>query len=122
MTESEIKEMRRKLDEQYKKDRETLDRMLDFMHRSKSPISPPPSNDDVAPLTINERIANYIFEMDGNFTMQDAWRFIKERDPEFANNLNRQTMSTGLWRMNKDGKIKIIIPKRGKSAAIYSKV
>ena len=58
--------------------------------------------------------------MEGNFTMRDAWKFIKEKDPEFGSGLNRQSMSTALWKMKNAGKIKIIIHKKGKSAAIYS--
>ena len=122
MNESEVREMRRKLDEQYKKDRETLDRMLDLILRSTGGDARSSASDGNAKaLTINERVANYIFQMDGNFTMQDAWKFIKDKDPDFAATLNRQSMSTAMWRMNKAGDIKIIIPKKGKSAAIYSK-
>lgn len=122
MNESEVREMRRKLDDQYKKDRETLDRMLDLILRSHGGSSRVSSSDENAKsATINERIASCILQMESNFTMQDAWKFVKEKDPEFAATLNRQAMSTALWKMNKAGDIKIIIPKKGKSAAIYSK-
>lgn len=122
MNESEVREMRRKLDDQYKKDRETLDRMLDLILRSNgSGVRNSASEENSKALTINERIASHIFQMDGNFTMQDAWKFIKDKDPEFSATLNRQSMSTAIWKMNKAGDIKIIIPKKGKSAAIYSK-
>ena len=122
MTETEVREMRRNLDEQYKKDRETLDRMLDLILRSNgSNKRGSESSESVRSMTINERIANHIFQMDGNFTMQDAWKFIKEKDPEFGATLNRQAMSTAIWKLNKSKDIKIIIPKKGKSAAIYSK-
>ena len=121
MTESELREMRRKLDDQYKRDRETIDRMLDLVIRSKgagNPSSPPAEIEKG--LTINERIAKHVYEMEGNFTMQDAWKFIKDQDPEFGVSINRQTMSTAIWKLNKSGEIKVIIPKKGKSAAIYS--
>jgi len=39
----------------------------------------------------------------------------------FGADLTRQALSTGLWKMKKAGTIKIIIPKKGSSAAIYSK-
>jgi hypothetical protein len=121
MNESELRAMRRNLDEQYKKDRETLDRMLDLILRSKGTESVRHSEEPPGALTINERIAAFVDEIEGNFTMQDAWKFIREKDPEFGAALNRQTMSTAMWKMNKAKVIKIIIPKKGKSAAIYSK-
>lgn len=114
--------MRRKLDDQYKKDRETLDRMLDFIVRSKgAPSSRDGAQSEEKELTINERVASYVMEMESNFTMQDAWKFIKEKSPEFGTSLTRQSMSTALWKMKKAGAIKIIIPKKGQSSAIYSK-
>lgn len=122
MNEAEVREMRRKLDEQYKRDRDTLDRMLDLITRAKGAknsqlkeVEAPES------LTIQDRIAGFILQMDTNFTMQDVWKFIKEKDADFGNELTRQALSTGLWNMKKDGTIKIIIPKKGSSAAIYSK-
>lgn len=122
VTESELRDMRRKLDEQYKKDRETLDRMLDFTLRSKGASDVgPATKDNPSALTINQRIADHVIQIEGNFTMQDAWRFIKEKDPEFGKTLTRMSMSTGIWKMHKAGAIKIIIPKKGRSAAIYSK-
>lgn len=121
MTESEVREMRHKLDDQYKKDRDTLDRMLDLISRSNGSVEAPTLDDSLRSLTINDRIARHVFMMQGNFTMQDAFSFIKEHDSEFASTLNRQSMSTALWKMKGKGDIKIIIPKRGKSAAIYSK-
>ena len=122
MNETELRDMRRKLDDQYKKDRETLDRMLYFIVRARGGADSPSRNESAQKgLTINERIAAYIFQIDENFTMQDAWKFIKEKDPEFGSSLNRQAMSTALWKMTKSRDIKIIIPKKGKSAAIYSK-
>ena len=123
MTESEVRAMRHKLDEQYKKDRETLDRMLDLVSRSNGGVEgrKESANDVDRGMTINERVARHVLRMPGNFTMQDAWAYIKENDPDFGNALNRQSMSTALWKMKGKGDIKIIIPKKGKSAAIYSK-
>ncbi|MBI3876601.1 MAG: hypothetical protein HY300_11745 [Verrucomicrobia bacterium] len=120
-TEKELRDMRRKLDDQYKKDRETLDRMLDFIVRANGSSEIKPAEDSKSTLSINERIANYVLQIEGNFTMQDAWSFIKQKDPEFGAALTRMSMSTGIWKMHKAGKIKIIIPKKGRSAAIYSK-
>lgn len=122
MNEGEVREMRRKLDEQYKRDRDTLDRMLDLITRSKSGSGVHVAQGDaVEPLTVPDRVAALILQLDTNFTMQDAWKFIKEKDSEFGAELSRQALSTALWKMKKDGSIKIIIPKKGSSAAIYSK-
>ena len=122
MTETELREMRRNLDDQYKKDRETLDRMIDLVSRSNGPdTSTARQHDPTRGMTINERIAHYVLEIEDNFTMQEAKKYIQEKDPKFAVRLKEQSMSTALWKMKKAGDIKIIIPKKGKSAAIYSK-
>lgn len=114
--------MRRKLDEQYKRDRDTLDRMLDLIGRSKGGKGIQIKEDDATKeLTINDRIEGFVLELDSNFTMQDVWKFIKEKNADFGNSLSRQALSTALWKMKKAGTIKIIIPKKGPSAAIYSK-
>ena len=96
-----------------KKDRETLDRMIDLVSRSNGhDASVAKSPDPLRGMTINEKVAHYVLEMTENFTMQDAWKFIKDKDPKFSDKLNRQSMSTALWKMKKSGDIKIIIPKR----------
>jgi CHASE1-domain containing sensor protein len=122
LTESQIKDMRRKLDEQYKRDRETLDRMLDLMLRSNGGSTASSQQESVEAMTSSERISDLVLKIEGNFTMQDALKFIKESAPDFASDLTQQALSQGLFKMKKAGTIKIIIPKKGSSAAIYSKV
>src|SRR5437879_6561161 len=100
MTETELREMRRSLDDQYKRDRETLDRMIDLVCRSNGPdASTAKQPDTTRGMTINEKISHYVLQMEENFTMQDAWKFIKEKEPKFGAKLNQQSMSTGLWKM-----------------------
>jgi|ERR1035441_9775212 hypothetical protein len=123
MTILEIKEMRRKLDQQYKSDRETLDRMLELVSRSGTSSSAAGNGEEEnSGLPMGEKIADYVQQIPGNFTMKDARKFIEDKAPDFAKRINnRQAISTALWKLHKAGKIKVIIPKKGQSSAIYSK-
>lgn len=117
--------MRRSLDDQYKRDRETLDRMLDLFSRSPTSISNGGSSsksDEDTHLSIPERIYLYIQQVDGNFTKQQLNKFIEEKAPKFSKGLSAQALSGALWKLSKDQKIKIVIPKKGIAGAIYAKV
>ena len=120
MTEDTIREMRRKLDEQYKKDRETIDRMEEFLIRNKkaSLSAQVPSIPEPA-LTIVDRIFQFIEKMDGNFTMKQLMKFIADEDANFSKDLSYQSIPTALWKLTKSEKIKILIPRKGKSGAVY---
>ena len=121
MTEKHILELRDDLDEQYKKDRETLDRMLDLVRRQEPNGSDEEESDPTRGMLIKDKIAYYVLSIPNNFTMQDARKFIQEKDPRFASKLRPDALSAALYRMTKEGQVKIVIAKKGISAAIYSK-
>ena len=122
LTELELNEMGQGVEEDYRQDLETLDRMRGLIRRLKERVPLPTPGETVdSHRTIKDRIDGYILGIIGQFTMQSAWKMIREADPRFGRSLNQQTVSTALWRLHKDGKIKVVSPKKGKSAAIYLK-
>lgn len=122
MDEKTIRELKQQLDEQYKKDRETLERMAEFIARQKGVSTESVLEEMERHTTQYEKVEGHIVAMKGNFTLRDVRSFILEHDDKFAKSLPEQAISNALWKMKKAGKIKIVIQKKGSSAAIYSNV
>ena len=117
----DVREQLKKLDEQYQRDRTMLQQMIEFLSRTNSGESTELELQSEPRGTIEERIAGFISEYQGNFTKKELCKFIKERDSKFFGGLSSQSISMTLWKLNKKGKIKMVIAKKGAGAAIYSK-
>jgi hypothetical protein len=63
-----------------------------------------------------------IEKMEGNFSRKQMIKFIMEEDHAFYKELTDTAISTALWKLTKAQKIKIVIPRKGTSGAIYSRV
>ena len=118
MTENELRAMKRDLEMRYKRDRDTLDKMIDLFRRQQNGTQDTPPEADEG-MFLKDRIAKFVREMEGHFTFRDLKEAIRIKAPQFAHELRDETISATLAQMKRDEDIKVVVPKKGRSAAIY---
>jgi hypothetical protein len=122
ITEYEVRKELAGLDERYRKERELLVEMLEFVRRNNQNGGRPSEPEDATDqMLLKDGVVHFIRQMTGNFTLREAREFIQKKSAPFASRLkNDAPISVALARMRKAGQIKVVIPKKGPSAAIYA--
>jgi hypothetical protein len=120
MTEAEVDDELAKLEDQYRKDRETFLRLKEYYRRVSSAGNHSETAEQKTML-IKDRIANHILEIEGNFTIGDVKTHIERSAPGFAKRLRDDALSAALARMKRERKIEVVVPKKGNSAAVYAR-
>lgn len=132
MNVTEIESLKKKLLEQYKRDIDAINRVAELLQGATNGNGEHPVVErapDLPQLRTRTRFVNVrqavryaAKRMDGEFGIDQIEKFIRETNADLAANMKREDVSFGLWKMAKEGELKVIQQGRGRRPSIYCKV
>lgn len=112
----DVKELKQRLKSEYDADSAAIERVLKLLGKSNESNGQP----QITFGTVEEKVNAALALLPAQFTLSDVTGKLSELYP--AEEINRASVSSVIFRLKEENKIKLLVAGKGRRAAIYGKI